>query len=271
MGRLAKHPAGSRACWPCCSCMHAWGTPATRNLPYITLGLPPAPPPSAVWYCPALPCRRYREAFAALAEAKRLHKVKHNYTDKNYTRSFHDVMALFPLPGSDAAAGAAAAAEPAQAEGDGASLGSRATDAVAPAPASSHAALLQLVQRTVASSGAWLRGLLSGLAAQLKHGGAAPSDSTAAAAAAEEPAPAAAAAAANAEEAASGRGDAGEMIPIFVVGMPRSGSTLIEQILARQVAWFCGSFRAGRELWNAATLAMRRIACWAAAACLYFW
>jgi hypothetical protein len=39
-----------------------------------------------------------------------------------------------------------------------------------------------------------------------------------------------------AEEAASGGLDAEEMIPIFVVGMPRSGSTLIEQILARQVS-----------------------------------
>ena len=212
---------------------------------------PPPPAPLQPTVCrlrprprlPVLPCpcRRYREAFAALAEAKRLHKAKHNYTDKNYTSALNDVVALFPLPGNDDAA-ADAAAEPAQAEGGGASLGSQAADAAEPVPVASHAALPQLVQRTVASSGAWLRGLLSSLAAQLQHGGAAaPSGPPAAAAVAEGPAAAAAAAVAAggeavAEEAASGGLDAEEMIPIFVVGMPRSGSTLIEQILARQVS-----------------------------------
>jgi hypothetical protein len=147
--------------------------------------------------------RRYAESWRALSRAKALHYHKHEYKLRNFERMVEDTRALFPSPRKfevavaeeEGQGGAGAGQQPAAVLADGQPAPAQAGSNKPAAPAGSKARL----QR--AAKGAAQRGQQPG------------------------DAPAA--------EPASGEGEAAEMIPIFVMGLPRSGSTLTEQILSR--------------------------------------
>ncbi|KAL4458332.1 hypothetical protein ABPG75_013197 [Micractinium tetrahymenae] len=165
--------------------------------------------------------RRYAEAWSALDQAKRLHFQPHsgNYTDKDYQGGLAELHRLFP-PASE---GRATLAQDAAAAGNqgAAAAGDEAVDAAAAAAAGELPAAAQPadakasapVQGPAAGSAAWLQRQLrkltkgSGAATQGEGGE-------------------------GGSAGAGGGGGSREMRAIFVTGLPRSGSTLIEQILA---------------------------------------
>lgn len=189
---------------------------------------------------PCCPRRRYAESWRALARAKELHYSKHTYVHRDFEQMVDDMVQLFPSPHKfvTAVAEEAAASPP-------------------PAPRSA-----MHVQSLIASSSARLQRLVARLSRWRRHpDAAAPSGGSQQAqpeAAAEDEAPAedgggssAVPGTGDGSSSTSGSGSSstglatssagasgsGEMIPIFVMGMPRSGSTLAEQILARCVSW----------------------------------
>ncbi|EFN54239.1 hypothetical protein CHLNCDRAFT_135761 [Chlorella variabilis] len=179
--------------------------------------------------------KRYAESWRALARAKELHYSKHTYVHRDFEQMVDDMVQLFPSPHKfvTAVAEEAAASPP-------------------PAPRSA-----MHVQSLIASSSARLQRLVARLSRWRRHpDAAAPSGGSQQAqpeAAAEDEAPAedgggssAVPGTGDGSSSTSGSGSSstglatssagasgsGEMIPIFVMGMPRSGSTLAEQILA---------------------------------------
>lgn len=157
---------------------------------------------------PLLPSsRRYSEAWAALDKAKRLHFLPHaaNYTEKDYGGGLDRLRRLFP----PAVEGQRAAAQ-AGADGGvqhGAAAAGTPQDDPPPAALPADVEAAPPVHGAAGGSAAWLQRQLRKLT---KAGGVGAGPL-----------------------AADGSGSGGDMRAIFVTGLPRSGSTLIEQILAR--------------------------------------
>ncbi|KAL4418872.1 hypothetical protein ABPG77_002628 [Micractinium sp. CCAP 211/92] len=168
--------------------------------------------------------RRYTEAWAALDKAKRLHFLPHtgNYTEKGYSGGLAEVRRLFPPAGegsgnlAQAAATAANFAEDAQVNGSDAAAAAAeagmppAEPTKAAQPAEAQAAVT--LQSAAGSSAAWLQRQLRKLT-RARGPAAQGTDS-------------------QGDSGAAAGGGGRELQAIFVTGLPRSGSTLIEQILA---------------------------------------
>lgn len=140
-------------------------------------------------------------------EAKRLHATKHSYKGTDFLHLADTTAARFPLPSSTAPQAAGGR------EGAAGQQQQPAAQLAAPSKA-----LLQL-QAAVASGGAWAKGQVAGMYAWLLSAAAGKGDATGRPPVGDT-------------EVEGGQGGR-FMKPIFVLGLPRSGSTLIEHILAR--------------------------------------
>lgn len=198
-----------------------------------------APPPAL------RACRRHDEAWAALATAKVLTGPGPEWEAEDYRAMLEDLAVIFP-PAEEAAAGAGVEVVDEDEEGgDEEAQGQGGQEEAPPQPASAAGApaaapaeqqgagaagaaggAAQRLGRAAARAGAALAEAASSLRAWLARvakavgGGGRASEQGA-------PAPA---------PGPSKFAHLGEVRPIFVTGLPRSGSTLIEQILSR-----CGS------------------------------
>jgi hypothetical protein len=166
--------------------------------------------------CSWLPGRRYREAWAALEIAKALHYLGHTYRLRDFQVMVDEVAVLFPGPEKLRTAVTADSAD--------AELG-RAGSAVGEAPAATDQP-----QSSPLGGVAWLQRLFMQLRRRWSgsHADAGGNDTVA-----QQSAPGGQEAVGVEQEGGSGGSGEGDMVPIFVVGLPRSGSTLVEQILAR--------------------------------------
>lgn len=172
-------------------------------------------------------CRRHSEAWAALATAKTLSGPGPEWEAEDYAAMLEDLAIIFP-PAEEAAAGAGVEVVDEDDAVPSGRAGPRGREPAAEQPAASTAGgMLQRLGHVAARAGATLSWAVSAGCAWLAH--------AARAAGAGGGAPAQAVSAAL--PAASRFGHLPEVRPIFVTGLPRSGSTLIEQILSRWAPW----------------------------------
>jgi len=175
----------------------------------------------------AFACRQYREAWRVLETAKRLHIQTVHYVPKDYEEALEEVQRLFPAPSSTSTSS---------------------TDQQGQQGHAPMAAAGQALSKT-AAAGNDEQGSITGGGGSSSNGG---GDSSSTAGAGDG----GGSSSTGSDSSVGSNGSGGSNLssrkglrPIFVVGLPRSGSTLIEQILASHPGvWGAGELSVLRPL-----------------------